>query len=109
MKYTTTVYGELLDIDGENLNVHLKLNNGDKIICRVNKKMAMELGKRLYMEVGLIGTVTEENSKIKEMKVTEISLYNPDKEKDPFALLRKAGAGKYFEKIDAIKYTQAIR
>ena len=43
------------------------------------------------------------------MKVTEISPYNPDKEKDPFALLRKAGAGKYFEKIDAIKYTQAIR
>ena len=56
-----------------------------------------------------VGVVREENSKIKEMKVTEISLYNPDKEKDPFALLRKAGAGKYFEKIDAIKYTQAIR
>ena len=53
---TTTIYGELLRVGGEDPVAHVRDESTWKIVdCRVNRADAQRLGKRLYSVVGLKG------------------------------------------------------
>src|SRR5690606_2730605 len=79
VKGDITVIGRVIDSGGDNLNVHLKLSDDQKIIFSTSEAHAKQLAHRLYEKVSLIGTAKWDSItyEIKEFKLKEIIDYSP--------------------------------
>lgn len=76
-KGNTILYGKLTDIGGERPNLHLKINEEDKIIIDISEEVARDLAPKLYQYIGLQGlAVWDANTfKVKEFKFSSIVPY----------------------------------
>lgn len=101
MRYTTSIYGELMDVGGVTPNAHIKPVNGEKQIrCQIDRDMAIALGERLYSVVGLRGEATSEDGVITDFKVSSILPYRVRPNQDVFVELRNSGLAEMFKDVD---------
>jgi len=95
LKGETTIYGELIDVGGDNPNIHIKINEDYIIIVDTNREIAKKLGNRLFDTIGLNGYAKWEieTSKILEFKLSSILDYNPIGAKESFQQLKGITSG----------------
>lgn len=90
LKGDATIYGELLDVGGENPNIHIKVNDDYVLIIDTNKDIAKHLGTRLFDIIGLKGNAKWDtlSSKIVEFKLYEVLDYQAGNVKKTFNELK---------------------
>ena len=95
IKGDTTIYGELIDVGGDNPNIHIKINEDYIIIIDTNKEVAKKLGNRLFDIIGLSGFAKweVETSKIIEFKLSNILEYSPLGATESFKQLKGITSG----------------
>lgn len=76
-KGNTILYGILTDIGGEKPNLHLKINENQKIIIDISEQVARDLAPKLYQYIGLKGYAVwdAETYIMKEFKFNDIVPY----------------------------------
>lgn len=91
----TTIYGELIDVGGENPNIHIRINDDYKITITTTKQQTKELANRLYETIGLKGNAKWDlsTSKITEFKLYNILEYTPGNIKKAFEELKDISNG----------------
>jgi len=102
---TTTLYGELLRIGGENPpTAQIRLARSMSLTCDVKTtELASKMAARLYEEIGVRGTAKwdVESREIKAFRVEELTEYNKTSLSSAFESLREV-AGKYYEEIEDV-------
>lgn len=103
IKGETTVYGRLIDVGGENPNVHFKINDDYTVIFDVTEELAKMLAPKLYYEVGLKGTAKWDSVsyQIVDFRISDVIEYEPKPINEIFNDLRNT-LGKYWDKVDDI-------
>jgi len=76
-KGDTILYGKLTDIGGENPNLHLKINDEEKLIINISEEVAQKLSPNLYKYIGLKGSAVwdAETYKVIDFKYNDIVPY----------------------------------
>lgn len=99
----TTIYGKVIDVGGENPNVHFKINNDYTVIIDVKEEIAKQLAPKLFEEVGLKGTAKWDaiSYQVTEFKIIDIIEYEPKTLKKTFNDLRNS-LGKYWDGVDDV-------
>lgn len=95
VKGDTTIYGELIDVGGENPNLHIKINDEYVIIVDTDKSIAKQLGSKLFDTIGLKGLAKWDvtTSRIIEFKLYDILDYKSGNVANTFAELRRITSG----------------
>lgn len=103
-----TIYGKVIDAGGDRPNIHIRpLGGGDVIICDCSEELAAKVAHQLYSIVGIVGEVTRSNGIIR-MKANALLPYRkPDR--NPFAILKESGVGKYFEGESVEDFMRKVR
>jgi hypothetical protein len=103
IKGETTIYGQIIDIGGEDPNVHFKINNNYVVIIDVTQELAESLAHKLYKEIGLKGIAKwDANSfEVEEFKISDIIDYEPTNIKSTFQEIRNI-IGKYWDEIEDV-------
>lgn len=103
IKGETTIYGEVIDVGGENPNVHFKINNDYTIIFDATKEISKQLAPKLFEEVGLRGTAKWDaiSYQVIDFKISEVIEYEPKHLKKTFNDLRNL-LGKYWDGVDDV-------
>lgn len=101
-----TIYGELTDVGGAKPNVHLLTKNGS-ITGEVTKAQAIELGSRLYTQVGLTGRVDRKagGAKPERFIVDRIEPYDESKWKENIKKIQDL----FSERFDGVNVEQFFR
>lgn len=101
IKGETTIFGTLIDVGGNNPNVHLRINDEYELIFDITLEKAKQLANKLYEKVSLNGTAKwdAENLKIVDFKLNEISDYTPSSTYEAIKKLRKLTNG-YWNKFN---------
>ena len=108
IRFQHTVYGKVIDAGGERPNIHIRpLGGGPDVICDCSEELAAEVGCLLYSVVGIVGEVTRSTEPIR-MKAQALLPYRKPS-RNPFTLLKEAGAGKYFENGSVADFMREIR
>ena len=108
IRFQHTVYGKVIDAGGERPNIHIRpLGGGPDVICDCSEELAAEVGCLLYSVVGIVGEVTRSTAPIR-MKAQALLPYRKPS-RNPFTLLKEAGAGKYFENVSVADFMREIR
>lgn len=74
----TILYGKLTDIGGEKPNLHLKINEENKVIIDISEEVAQKLAINLYQYIGLKGSATwdAETYQVIKFKFNSVVPYN---------------------------------
>lgn len=108
IRFQHTIYGKVIDSGGDNPNIHIRpLGGGDVIICDCTEELAAEVAHLLYSVVGIVGEVTRSVPPIR-MKATALLPYRKPS-RNPFAILKEAGAGQYFEGESVEDFMRVVR
>lgn len=108
IRFQHTIYGKVIDAGGDRPNIHIRpLGGGEVIICDCSEELASEVAHQLYSIVGIVGEVTRSAEPIR-MKATALLPYRKP-ERNPFALLKESGAGKYFEDQSVEDFMREVR
>lgn len=111
IKYQSSevIYGELTDVGGSDPNVHLKTDYGS-LKCEVSKEQAIQLGARLYTNIGLLCDVyrnhNEENPN--RIIVKEILPYDETKWESNISELQEIFS-KRFRDVNVEEYFRDMR
>lgn len=108
---TTTLYGRVTRVGGDEPKARIELSSGEKVSCAVTVDMAKELGRRLYDRVGLTGTAVwnAETWGIDGFTVTQIEGYI---DRSPATVVKELRDrfGHYFDEIeDADTFVRSLR
>lgn len=92
LRGNTSIYGEIVDVGS---NIHLKLNDGSRVLIDVDKKTSKYLGTKLWDYVGIKGTAKWDpvTFKISEFKFSEVIDFTPGAISQTFADLRGITSG----------------
>ena len=95
VKGERTIYGKLIDVGGENPNIHLKVNDDYIIIITTDEKNAKYLATKLFEKVGLKGTAKWDaiTSQIVDFKLHDIIDYIPGNVSNAFNEMKKLTSG----------------
>ncbi len=95
IKQETTIYGKLVDIGGENPNVHIKISDDQTLIFKTSEANAKSLAPKLYEKVAVKGIAkfNPTTLEIVEFKLTDISAYSPGKTFSAIQKLRNITSG----------------
>jgi len=103
-----TIYGKVMDAGGEHPNIHIRpLGGGTEIICDCSEELASEVAHLLYSVVGIVGEVTRSADPIR-MKAQALLPYRKPT-RNPFAILKEAGASQYFESESVEDFMRKVR
>ncbi len=103
-----TVYGKVVDVGGDRPNIHIKpLGGGAEIICDCTEELAAEVAHLLYSIVGITGEVTKSIDPIRMKALALLPYRKPTR--NPFEILKEAGAGKYFESESVEEFMRKVR
>lgn len=107
----TTIYGIVERVGGATgPKVSIRLSNNKTITCSIDENIAKELGKRLYMWVGILGKATWNinDYTIESFDIKGITEYNGGSIIEGFKELSEI-AGKYWDGVEAIQTVKKIR
>jgi len=106
----TTLYGTIKRVGGEEPTVLIQLIDGNRLICKISKKLATKFGNLLYTQVGLIGIAKWNiaDHSIEEFKITEITDYQKTPLPEAFSLLSRE-IGYYYKDVDPIDFVSKFR
>lgn len=108
IRFQHTIYGKVIDAGGDKPNIHIRpLGGGAEIICDCSEELATEVAHLLYSVVGIVGEVTRSVPPIR-MKATALLPYRKPT-RNPFAVLKEAGVGKYFEDESVEDFMREVR
>lgn len=102
---TTTLYGELLRIGGENSpTAQIRFARSTSLTCDVKTtELASAMAERLYEAIGVRGTAKwdSDSRELKAFRVEELTEYRKTSLSSAFESLREV-AGKYYEEIEDV-------
>lgn len=108
IRFQHTIYGTVMNAGGGNPNVHIRpIGGGNVVICDCSKELALEIAPMLYSVVGIVGEATKRGGTIR-MKAHALLPYRKPL-RNPFAILKESGVGKYFENESVSGFMQSIR
>lgn len=108
IRFQHTIYGKVIDAGGDRPNIHIRpLGGGEVVICDCSEELAAEVAKQLYSVVGIVGEVTRSAEPFR-MKATALLPYRKP-ERNPFAILKESGVGKYFENQSVEDFMREVR
>lgn len=108
VRFQHTIYGKVIDAGGDKPNIHIRpLGGGEVIICDCSEELASEVAHHLYSIVGIQGEVTKNEDSFR-MKATALLPYRKPK-RNPFAILKESGVGKYFENENVDDFMREVR
>lgn len=95
LKGETTVFGKLIDVGGNNPNVHLRINDEYDLIFNTSIQNAKYLANKLYDKIALTGVAKweAETLKIIDFKLNDIVDYIPNSSRNAIAELKKITSG----------------
>lgn len=109
---TTTIHGRCLRVGGATQpRAEIRLSSTEQILnVTLSEELAKELGKRLYDEVVLEGSVTWDTQtwEIESFRVSRITDYRKTDPDLAFKELAEAAEGKW-EEVDAAEYVRGLR
>lgn len=110
MRGTTTLYGRCLRVGGaEKPKAEIRVGTGDLIHIDVSEKLARELARSLYEEVGLEGEATwGPDWKLQSFDLVRVTNYQSTNPVDAFERL-SAEAGSGWQDIDAEEFVRNVR
>jgi hypothetical protein len=79
IKEQSEIYGKLIDVGGENPNVHIKINDDYILIFKTSEENVKLLAPKIYSNVKLVGEVQwdTETLQVLKFKLASISDYAP--------------------------------
>lgn len=107
----TILYGEVKRVGGASPRVMITTLEGDTVYCDLSEALAIELGHRLYTDVGLKGKATW-NAKTLELDafvVESITDYSSISAPDAFAELRDLIGDDFADIEDVQEYVTSLR
>lgn len=108
IRFQHTVYGKVMDAGGERPNIHIRpLGGGGEIICDCSEELAAEVAHLLYSVVGIFGEVTRSVEPVRMKALALLPYRKPSR--NPFTILKEAGAGKYFENESVEEFMRVVR
>lgn len=95
IKGETTIHGTLIDIGGENPNIHIKVNDDYTLIFDSTVEISKALSPKLYERVGLKGTAKWDalTFHVIDFKLAEVLDYEQGSISNAFAELRNISSG----------------
>ena len=108
IRFQHTIYGKVIDAGGDKPNIHIRpLGGGEVIICDCSEELAAEVAHQLYSIVGIVGEVTKSGESFR-MKAAALLPYRKPA-RNPFAILKESGVGKYFEGESVEDFMREVR